>query len=276
MFKFLLSKLADKKEDVSFWEHVDALRSFLIKSILAIFLFSVITFFLKDFIFNVIILYPKSSDFITYRVFCKLGNMLNTDSLCMGDIDFSLINLSLGGQFRWHIIISLISGLIVAIPFILWQLWHFVRPALKSEEIRYSKRAIFYIIFLFSFGLFFGYYLILPLTIQFLGNYVLSDQITNQISINSYISNVCIIPLSIGIIFELPALVYFLSKTEIVSSEFLRKKRKYSIIVVLIVAAIITPSTDAFTMMVVALPLYALYEISIFIACRVEKKKNKI
>jgi sec-independent protein translocase protein TatC len=276
MFKFLLSKLADKKEDASFWEHAEVLRKFIIKSIIAVVILSIAAFFFKDLIFNNIILSPKDHYFITYRVLCRLGSLLNMDSLCIGDFNFRLINLTIAGQLRWHIIISCVAGLILAFPYILYCLWDFVRPALSAKEAKSSRHMMFYAFLLFIIGLFFGYYIILPLSIYFLANYELSSQITNQITISSYISTVTILPLSIGFIFELPALVYFLSKTGIVSLSFLKKNRKYSVIIVLIVAAIITPSTDAFTMIVVALPFYLLYELSIFITAGIEKKKKLV
>ena len=275
MFKFLLSKLVDKKEDESFWEHAEILRKFIIKSIIAVLILSIAAFFFKDFIFNNIILSPKDQYFISYRVLCRLGSLLNINSLCIGDFNFRLINLTLAGQLRWHIIISCVAGLIFAFPYILFCLWDFVRPALSAKEAKTSRQMMFYAFLLFIVGLFFGYFIILPLSIYFLANYELSSQITNQITISSYISTVTLLPLSIGFVFELPALVYFLSKTGIISSSFLKKNRKYSLIIVLIVAAIITPSTDAFTMMVVALPFYLLYELSISITARIEKK-NKL
>ncbi|HOY33108.1 MAG TPA: twin-arginine translocase subunit TatC [Bacteroidales bacterium] len=272
MFRFLLSHLAGKKEDATFWEHAEELRILIIRSLVTVFVLAATAFFFKDFIFDSIILPPKNDDFITYRLLCKLGALLRTDALCAGNVSFPLINLSIAGQFRWHIIISLIAGFIIAFPFMLSQLWIFIRPALSAKERTYAGRAVFYIFFLFAGGLLFGYFLILPLSVQFLGNYVLSPYITNQITIQSYISTVAVIPLSLGLVFELPALIFFLAKTGLIHVGFLRKNRKYSIIIVLILAAIITPSTDAFTMMMVALPLYLLYEMSILIARRVEKK----
>jgi len=271
MFKFLLGKLAEKKEDASFWEHAEVLRKFLIRSIIAVIGLSIAAFFFKDYIFNTIILSPKDQDFVTYRLLCKLGTLVNLDSLCIGGFDFKLINLTLAGQLRWHIIISLIAGFIVAFPYILWSLWRFVRPALSAREIKSARITAFYIFLLFFIGLFFGYFIILPLSVYFLATYELSPLITNQITISSYISTVNVIPLSTAIIFELPAMVYFLAKIGIITAAFLRKYRKHSFVVILIIAAIITPSTDAFTLALVALPLYLLYEISILIAARVEK-----
>ncbi len=274
MYRFLLRKLADKKEDASFWEHAEVLRKFIIRSLIAFVVLSIAAFFFKDFIFNTIILNPKDKDFITYRLLCRLGSLVNTDSLCIESFDFRLINITIAGQFRWHMVISFLTGFILAFPYLLWCLWRFVRPALSADEIKHSGRIVFYILLLFFTGLVFGYFIILPLSIYFLANYELSSQITNQITIGSYISTIAVIPLSTGIIFELPALIYFLAKIGLISSEFLKKYRKHSFIVILIIAAIITPSTDAFTLALVSIPLYLLYEISIQIAARIEKKNQ--
>lgn len=274
MYRFLLSKLADKKEDASFWEHAEVLRTFIIRSLIAVSILSIAAFFFKDFIFNTIILNPKDKDFVTYRLLCRLGSLVNTDSLCIEYFDFRLINLSIAGQFRWHMVISFLTGFILAFPYILWCLWRFVRPALSADEIKHSGRIVFYILILFFLGLVFGYFIILPLSIYFLANYELSSQITNQITIDSYISTIAVIPLSTGVIFELPALIYFLAKIGLISAGFLKKYRKHSFVVILIISAIITPSTDAFTLALVTIPLYLLYEISIQVAARIEKKNQ--
>ncbi len=275
MFKFLFGKLVEKTDDMTFWEHADELRRRLIWSFIFLIVFSIIAFFFKEIIFDQIILAPKSSNFITYRWFCKLGQLLNTDSLCVGDLKFSLINIDLGGQFRWHIIISFVAGLIFAFPFIAWQFWLFIKPALKQEELKYSRMMVVYITLLFIAGALFGYYIISPLTINFLANYELSSQIKNQITISSYISTSVVLPLVTGLVFELPVLVFFLTKISLLSPAFLRKYRKHAAVLILIIAGIITPSTDAFTMLIVALPIYLLYEFSIFVS-KVSYKKNEI
>jgi sec-independent protein translocase protein TatC len=266
MFKFLFGKLVEKTGDMTFWEHADELRRRLIWSFLAVAAFSIAAFFFKDIIFDQIILAPKSKEFITYKWFCELGRLINTDSLCVGDLKFSLINIDLGGQFRWHIIISFVSGLILAFPIIAWQFWLFVKPALRPDELKSSRMMVLYITMLFLTGALFGYFIISPLTINFLANYELSSQIKNQITISSYISTSVILPLITGIVFELPVLVFFLTKISILSPAFLKKYRKHSAILILIIAGIITPSTDAFTMFIVALPIYLLYEFSIIVS----------
>lgn len=274
MYRFFFKKLSEKTEDQTFWDHADVLRKYLIRSILLIFLFAITAFFFKDFIFNAIIMGPKHPDFITYRLLCSLGKQFHVDSLCFKEIPFNLINIELGGQFRWHMIISIVTGIIIGFPFNLYQLWLFVKPALRPSELKNSRGTLFYITALFSLGVLFGYYIILPLTINFLANYELSTDIKNQITIASYISTATWLPISTGLVFELPVLVFFLAKIGLITAKFLRRNRKYSIVLILILAGIITPSTDMFSQILVALPLYALYEVSISIAARINKKQR--
>jgi len=274
MFRLLFSFFNKKESDNSFWGHLDELRKYLIRSILVIILFAVLAFFYKDFIFNTIILLPSDSNFITYRILCKLGVLLNIDSLCVQKIHLDLVNTEIGGQFRLHLMISAITGIIVAFPFIAWQLWLFVKPALNSKELKSSKGVIFYISLLFLFGVLFGYFIISPLTINFLLTYELSSNIKNMITVSSYISILTILTLSMGIVFELPILIYFLTKIELLSSKFLKEHRKHAIVIIAILAAFITPSGDAFSMTLVGLPIWALFEISIFVSKGVEKNRK--
>lgn len=275
MYRFFFKKISEKSEDQTFWDHADILRKYLIRSILLILLLSITAFFFKEFIFNTIILGPKHPDFITYRLLCSLGKQFHVDALCFKEIPFSLINIELGGQFRWHMIISIVTGLIIAFPFIIYQLWLFVKPALRRDELKKSRGTMFYIIALFGVGVLFGYYIILPLTINFLANYELSSDIKNQITIASYISTTTWLPISTGLVFELPVLVFFLAKIGLITANFLKRNRKYSIVLILIIAGIITPSTDMFSQLLVALPLYMLYEVSISIAARINKKQEQ-
>ncbi|MEI6124230.1 MAG: twin-arginine translocase subunit TatC [Bacteroidota bacterium] len=272
--QFLVRKLAKKTDDLTFWEHAEVLRKYLFRIVIFILLTTIVAFFFKSYLFDVIILGPKQSDFITYRLLCSLGKQWNMDGLCFSHIPFSLINIDLAGQFRWHIIISFVAGLILSFPFIIWQLWLFIKPALKQAEQKYSRGLLFYILGLFFIGVLFGYYVIMPLTLNFLVNYELSTEIKNQITISSYISTTTVLPLSTGIVFELPVLVYFLAKIGMLTALFLRKYRKHSIVIILLIAGIITPSTDMFSQILVALPLYLLYEISIWIAQSVNKKQK--
>lgn len=276
MLKFLAGIFQNREDDLSFWGHLNQLRNHLVRSILAIIVFSVVAFFFRDFFFNTIILLPSDTGFITYRVLCKLGTLLNIDSLCFQSVSLNLINIELGGQFRYHLLISIIAGIIVAFPYIALQLWWFIKPALKENEKKSAKGAVAYISGLFMTGILFGYFIIAPLTINFLANYELSANIKNQITIGSYISTLAMLTLSMGLVFELPVLVYLLTKIRILTSSFLRKYRKHSIVLIFILAGFITPSTDAFSQILVALPLYILFEISIFISKRAEKTLEPI
>lgn len=275
MFKYLLRFFKKKEDDLSFWGHVDVLRKYLFRSVIAIFVFAVIAFFFKDFLFNTIILSPSDTKFITYRVLCKLGTLLHVDGLCVPPFHLSVVNTELGGQFRYHMLIAFVAGIIVAFPFVIWQLWLFVKPALKEKELKYAKGLVFYISLLFTTGVLFGYYVIVPLTVNFLSTYVLSEDIKNLITIGSYISTVTVLSLSMGLVFELPILVYFLTKINILTPKFLSQNRKYAIVILFIVAGFITPSTDMFSQTLVALPLLMLYEISIIISKRVDAKREK-
>ncbi|PIV62470.1 MAG: twin-arginine translocase subunit TatC, partial [Bacteroidetes bacterium CG02_land_8_20_14_3_00_31_25] len=259
-----------------FWGHLDVLRKYLFRSVIAIFVFAIIAFLYKDFIFNTIILLPSDTKFITYRAFCKIGTLLNFDGLCFRPFKLNLINTELGGQFRYHLMISAITGIIAAFPFIAWQLWLFIKPALKEKELKSSKGIILYISSLFFIGVLFGYFLVAPLTINFLATYELSSNINNLISISSYISILTILTLSMGIVFELPVLIYFLTKIDLLSSSFLRKYRKHAIVVIAILAAFITPSGDMFSMLLVGFPIWGLFEISIFVSKKVEKNRKVI
>lgn len=272
MFGFLFRSFQNKTEDIGFWDHVDVLRKYLIRSLLAIVIFSITAFFYKDFLFNSVILAPGQSSFITYRVLCKLGAALNMPELCITHIPMQLINIELGGQFQYHILISCITGIILAFPFIVYQFWRFIKPALKENEKKYSRGIVFYISTLFLIGVLFGYYVIAPLTINFLASYQLSPLIINNITISSYISTVSGLSLSMGLVFELPVLIFFLTKIGFITPQFLRNKRKYAILIIFIVAGFITPSTDMFSQIIVSLPLYLLYELSYYIS----KKSKKL
>lgn len=263
-----------KADSMSFLDHLEVLRGHLIRSAISIVVFTVGAFMLKDFIFNTILLAPMNSGFITNRLFCMLGRLMNTETLCINSEPLELISIVLAGQFRVHLMISFISGIIIAFPYILYELWRFIEPALKAKEKKYSNGMVFYSSLLFFSGVAFGYFLIVPLTINFLGGYQVSYQVENQINIKSYISTVSTLGLATGIVFELPILVYFFSKIGLVTPEFLRKYRKHSIVIFFILAGIITPP-DVISQVLVSLPLYILYEISIIISGKVVKKREE-
>jgi sec-independent protein translocase protein TatC len=260
-------------KEMSFWEHLEELRKRLFFSALAWVSLSTLAFIERDIIFDKIILAPKDSTFITYKLLCQLGAWLHVDSLCMQSMSLKIINYNLSGQFMTHMTISMVAGLILAVPFIFYQVWQFIKPALYEKERRYAFGAVYIMSGLFLLGVLFSYFVMVPWTLNFLGTYQVSADVTNQIALDSYISTVVSVVFSIGIVFELPVVVYVLAKLGIITPSFLRKNRKYAFIIVLILAAIITPP-DVFSQTIATIPLWALYEVSILVAARVVPKED--
>ncbi|MBN1339668.1 MAG: twin-arginine translocase subunit TatC [Bacteroidales bacterium] len=262
------------EKEMSFWEHLEELRWHLFRSIFAILMFSIVAFLNKGFIFDRIILAPKEEGFITNVLLCRLGEWLSVKALCMGNLNLSLQNISMSGQFLTHLYVSLMAGLVIAAPYIIWEIWRFVVPALKPGEKKHSRGAVFYISFLFVAGILFSYFLIVPLAINFLGTYQISPDVPNQIQLSSYISTVVSVTLAVGIVFELPVFVYFLTKIGVLTPSFMRKNRKIMVVAVLTLSAIITPP-DIFSQVLVTIPLVALYELSIRISDRIYREKQE-
>jgi sec-independent protein translocase protein TatC len=267
--------IAEEKE-MSFFDHVDELRGHIMKSVIAIFVCAVIVFFNKYLLFDVILFGPMHSDFWTYEIMCQLSNrFIGNDMYCVKEIGFVLSNIDITGQFTQHLFISFIGGIIVAFPFVLWQLWRFIKPALNEKEISYARGLVFFSSMLFFTGIAFGYFILSPLSIQFLGSYQVSTLVSNEINLESYVSFISTLTFATGIIFEMPILVYFLAKIGIIGSRLMRKYRRYAIVVILIIAGILTPSPDMASQIMMAIPLYGLYELSILVASQVEKNKTK-
>ena len=268
-----MSDSENNKSEMSFLEHLEVLRWHLVRASIVVCVFTIVIFSFPTFVFDKIILAQKQSDFCTYEFFCKLSHWLGKgDTLCMGEINFDLINIEMSGQFTMHIMVSIIGGLIVAFPYLLFEIWKFISPALAEKERKYAQRLIFSGSFLFAIGILFGYYIISPFSVQFMGNYQVSELVKNQISLDSFISTVTTVTLASGLIFQLPLIIYFLSKVGIVTPEFLRKYRKYAIVIILIVSAILTPP-DVMSQILMAIPLLILYEFSIFVSKRVVNSK---
>lgn len=262
----------DKK--MSFFDHLEELRKHLIRSAIAVVVLALFAFGMKALLFDGIILAPKNTDFITYRFFCKLGESYAfLKGLCIQEINFTVANIDMTGQFMQHLTISLYAGLVLAFPYLVFELWLFIRPALHVNERNAATGMVFYISLLFFLGVAFGYFALAPVSILFLGSYQVSAEVANQITLNSYISTLTTMVLASGLIFELPMLAYFLAKVGILSSDFMTGNRRLAIIVNMIVAAIITPS-DIGSMFLMAMPLLLLYEISILVVKRVEKKRD--
>ena len=262
------------KSEMSFLDHLEVLRWHLVRSSIAIMLFMTIAFVFKGFVFDQIILAPQSSEFLTYRLFCDLSHWLDLgNKLCFDDISFSLINIAMSGQFTTHILVSAIAGFILAFPYLLIEVWRFISPGLKKSEKKSAFALVFWGTILFMSGVLFGYYVIAPLSVQFLGNYTVSSTVSNSISLNSYISTLTSIVIACAIVFQLPIIVYFLSKIGLITPQLMKTYRRHSIVIVLILSAIITPP-DITSQILVAIPLVFLYEVSILISRMVIRKNS--
>lgn len=262
------------EKEMSFLEHLEELRWHLVRSILAVFIGAIVAFIFKNVIFDTVILGPKSPDFVTNKFLCDIGQKYNLKNLCINSVPLDIISVKMAGQFMMHILVSLIAGLVIAFPYVFYEFWSFVAPALHGNERRHAKGAVFYSSLLFLLGVVFGYFLISPLTVHFLGSYRVSPEVENKINLISYVSTMTSVVLASGIIFELPVVVFFLTKIGLVTPEFMRKYRRHSLVGILIVAAIITPP-DVFSQILVAIPLIFLYEISIFISRSTIRKQEK-
>ncbi len=262
------------QNEMSFLDHLEELRWHLIRSAVIIVVLAVVAFIMKGFIFDTIILKPKTPEFWTNRMFDKLADMLGTDALRINQKPLGLISIKMADQFMMHIMTSIIAGLIIASPVIFYEFWSFIKPALYDKEKKHAGGAVFYTSVLFIMGVLFGYYLIVPLSINFLGSYSVSDQVINQINTRSYIGTVTSISLASGVVFLLPIFSYFLSKVGILTPQFMKSYRKHAYVVMLLLAAIITPP-DVFSQVMVAIPLVFLYEIGIFISRRVVRQRER-
>jgi sec-independent protein translocase protein TatC len=259
------------ESEMSFFEHLEALRWHLIRAAISVVVFSLVAFFNYNFIFNTIIMGPFRPDFWTYRMMCKLG-----EGFCVSKpLNATIINTEVAGQFMLQINSSVLIGIILSIPYILWELWRFIKPALLTKERQAASGFVLYASGLFLIGILFGYYVIAPESISFLASYSVSDTIKNQFTIGSYLSMVATITLIIGIVFELPILIYILASLGILTGTFMKKTRRYSVVILLIVGAIISPSPDFLTTMIATIPLFALYEVGIVVASTVEKRRAK-
>lgn len=271
-----MAKQKNKAGEMSFLGHLEELRWLLVRSSAGIIIGGCIAFAFSSFIFDQIIFAPVKGDFITYRIFCDLANKYDLDkSFCIQELPFQIQSRTMDGQFTTDIWTSITAGFILAFPYILWQFWKFISPALYDKEKKYAVGFIVMTSLLFFIGVIFGHYLITPLSLNFLANYKISDVVKNDIDLDSYLSLVKTTAISCGLVFEMPIIMYFLSKIGLVSANFLRTYRKYAIVVILIIAAIVTPP-DVVSQTIVSIPLLILYEVSIFIAARIEKNKAKL
>lgn len=261
-----------RKDEMPFLRHLEVLRWHIVRSLIALLIGTIFVFVNKYFVFDHIILAPKNIDFITYKVLCALDTALGLgERLCLTEIGFKVINIDLTAQFLMHIKVSFTLGFLIASPYVFWELWRFLKPGLQKKERRYSRGMVFYLTMLFAIGVAFGYYILTPFSINFLGNYNVSGEVANTINLKSYIGTLTSLVLASGIIFELPMMTYFLSKIGLITPSLMRKYRKHALIIILILSGIITPP-DIASQVIISFPLYFLYEISIFISARVTRR----
>jgi len=258
---------------MAFVDHIEALRWHLVRALAAIIIGALIVFFNIDFVFQKVILGPAGDDFISYRWLCSFGKMIHVDALCMQSLQIKFQNTELSGQFMMSFSVSFMLGFILAFPYVFWEFWRFIKPALKESELKYARGIVFWSSTLFFIGVAFAYFLIAPFTINFFANYQLSPQFENIITISNYYDTMSDLVLGLGIVFELPVIVYFLSRIGILTPKFMRDQRRFAIVIIMVLAAVITPP-DWFSIFLVAIPLVLLYEASIVISGRILKEKS--
>jgi len=274
IIKAIKDKGQSLEGEMSFFDHLEALRWHLIRSALAIVVFTILAFSFYSWIYDNIIMAPSKGSFWTFRMMCDLGKFLHRD-MCPGDPNIKLINTEMAGQFTLQIDSSLMIGLVLGIPYLLYEIWLFVKPALHEKEKKAASGFVFYASILFMCGVLFGYFVITPVSLNFLAGYTVSSSIQNLFSIDSYISSVSTLTIATGLVFELPILVYILANLGVLTPKFMKESRRYAIVIILIVAAVVTPTPDMLTMTVVAIPLFLLYELSIGVAGAVQRRKKK-
>lgn len=271
------SKGDSTDSEMPFLEHIEVLRWHIVRSLIAVAIGSAIVFVNKSFVFDTLIFGPTTGNFITYRALCWIsGRIALGKALCIDVFNFSFINIELAAQFVVHLKTSVLLGFIIAFPYIFWEVWRFIKPALHESESRYAKGIVFFSSLLFFSGVLFGYLILVPTMLNFLGNYQVSGQVQNSFTLTNYIGFISMFVLMSGAIFELPMVVYFLSKLGLVTPAFMRAYRRHAVIIILIASAVITPSPDIGSQVLVFIPVYFLYEISIFISARVEKNRLNV
>ncbi len=262
-----------KDKEMSFLGHLEELRWRLVKAVIAIIVIAIVIFIYRIEVVNTVFMSLKNTDFPTYKFFCWLSNWMGMeDGLCAIRININTQSISPTGQFSTSMYMAFIGGFIIAFPFVFYQLWSFIKPALKDTEYKIARGSVFWASLLFLFGIAFGYFLVSPLCVQFFGTFSVSENVTNDFTINSYLSLITTTTLFSGLLFELPMVIMILSKLGIISPAFLKKYRKHALIIILIFSAIITPP-DVISQVLVAIPVLVLYEIGILVAKRIERKR---
>ncbi len=273
---FFNKRKKDPKAEMSFIDHLEDLRWHIIRAVIAILIGAVIVFIYSDLVVNKILMAPAHTDFITYSWFCQMGKFFGMgNALCFGDVKVSFISIGMTDQFVTTFTVAFVGGFILAFPYVFWEIWRFVRPALSENERSKTKSVIFWVSFLFFLGVAFGYYILTPFMVNFYFTYKLSPLIEIKPTFSDYVENLVYTTVGIGVLFQMPLLVMVLARIGIITAKFLKKYRRHSFVIIITAAAIITPSTDPFSLMIVTIPLYGLYEASIVIASRINKQQKK-
>ena len=276
LLDFLKRRQKDPLAEMSFIDHLEELRWHIIRAVIAILIGAIIVFIYSEFVVDKILLGPAKEDFITYSWFCKMGHFFGLgNTLCFGSVKPTFIAIAMTEQFVTTFTVAFVGGFILAFPYVFWEFWRFVKPALSAKEIKRTRGVIFWVSFLFFMGVAFGYYILTPFMINFYFSYKLSPLITIMPTFSDYVENLVYTTVGIGILFQMPLLVMVLAKIGIITAKFLKKYRRHAFVLILIAAAIITPSTDPFSLTIVTIPLYLLFEASIIIAARINKQKQK-
>jgi sec-independent protein translocase protein TatC len=265
-----------EEKEMTFLDHLEELRWHVIRAALAIVVAMIAAFVYIEEIFDNIVFAPAKVNFIFFKWMCQLGEWVGaTESLCIAELPFKVQSRNMTGQFMMSITAAAVIGLIAAFPYVIWELWSFIRPGLRLKEKKFSKGAVVAISGLFLIGVAFGYFILSPMTIWFLSTYQVSAMIVNEFDITSYVSTVASLVLGCGLLFQFPVVVYFLTKVGMITPQLMRKYRRHAVVAIIVLGAVVTPSADPFSLTIISLPLYFLYEISIFTSAVVLRKKLK-
>lgn len=265
--------LVDETE-MSFLDHLEELRWHIIRAFIAISVFTVAAFVSKEFVFGTLILGPSKVDFWTYQQLCYLADLIQVEALCIDQLPFIIQSRQMTGQFTMHIASSFAVGIIAAFPYAFWEIWRFISPGLYIKERKLARGAVFYVSLLFTIGVLFGYLILTPLSVNFLANYQLDPSILNEFDIVSYVSTVTTLVLACGLLFQLPMVVYFLTRAGLLTPDIMKTYRKHGIVVIFLLGAMLTPP-DPFSQILIAIPLIGLYQFSITISNRTYKKISR-
>ncbi|MBS1621797.1 MAG: twin-arginine translocase subunit TatC [Bacteroidetes bacterium] len=276
LLDFFNKRNKDPQAEMSFIDHLEALRWHLIRAVIAILIGAILVFIYVDFVVDKILLGPTHQNFISYSWFCDMGHFFGIgDTLCFGSVKAQFISTAMTEQFVTSFTVAFVGGFILAFPYVFWEFWRFVRPALSQKEIKKTRGVIFWVSLLFFMGIAFGYFILTPFMVNFYFNYKLSPMITIMPTFSDYIENLVYTTVGIGVLFQMPLLVSLLARVGFLKAKFLKKYRRHAFVIIIIAAAIITPSTDPFSLTIVTIPLYALYEASIALATRINKRQEK-